>query len=234
MEHNDKLSYTFRQKIENFIYHYKFATIAVAFIVFVLLWVIISSFSQKGEETYIGYIGEYAYSHSEIEQISGEMSRGLGVDLDGDGKCSIAFVPYNYYSDSQIEELSTMELKEGEDLQFHPVLNQKNYEQFEREIESGNTAVWFVSKQVYDMMDKSVLMPIEDILGYTHNGAVDEYAIDCSSLTFSYDMTRTVTFNTYLVMRAVRTFSFIMGDEVAERELEEAKIIYKAIVDYKK
>ena len=84
------------------------------------------------------------------------------------------------------------------------------------------------------MMDKSVLMPIEDILGYTHNGAVDEYAIDCASLPFSYDMTRTVTFNTYLVMRAVRTFSFIMGDEIAERELEEAKIIYKAIVDYKK
>ena len=235
MENNDKLSYTLRQKIENFVYHYKFQTIAVAFIVFVLLWVVISSFSQKGEEAYIGYIGEYAYSHSEIAEISDKMSAGLGVDFDGDGKCRVEFVPYNYYSDSQIKDLSTMKLDEGEDLQFHPSLNQKNYEQFERELESGSTSVWFVSKEVYDMMDKSVLMPVEDILGHTlEKGMVDEYAIDCSYLSFSHDMTRTITYNTYLVMRVKRTYSFIMGEDIAETELEQSKELFRAIVEYKK
>ena len=235
MENNDKLSYTVRQKIENFLYHYKFHTIAVAFIIFVVLWVVISSFSQGGEETYIGYIGEYAYSHSEAEDISEKMSRGLKLDFDGDGKFSVAFVPYHYYSDSQIKDLSTTELKEGENLQFYPVLNEKNYEQFEKELEGGSTAVWFVSKEVYDMMDKSVLMPVADILGYTPDtGVVGEYAIDCASLAFSQDMTRTVTYNTYLVMRATRTYSFIMGEQLADEELSQAKELYRAIVEYKK
>ena len=235
MENNDKLSNRLRAKIDNFLYHYKFQTIAVAFVVFVLLWVVISSFGQQGEEAYIGYIGEYAYSHSEIEEISEKMSGALGVDFNGDGKCTLEFQPYHYYASSQIEALSTMELKDGEDLQFHPELNRKNYEHFEKELESGSTSVWFVSKEVYDMMDRSVLIPVADILGYTpEKGLVDEYAIDCSSLPFSHDMTRAVTYNTYLVIRVKRSYSFIMGEDIAAQELEESIKLYRAIVDYKR
>ena len=127
------------------------------------------------------------------------------------------------------------ELKDGEDLQFHPELNRKNYEHFEKELESGSTSVWFVSKEVYDMMDKSILMPVQDILGYIpEKGLVDEYAIDCSSLSFSHDMTRAVTYNTYLVLRVGRSYSFIMGEDIAAQELEESLALYKAIVEYKK
>ena len=235
MQNNDKHSYALRQKIENFWYHYKFRTIAVGFVVFVVLWVIISSFGQRGEEAYIGYIGEYAYSHSEAQDIGSKMSSALKVDFDGDGKTNVEFVPTHYYAASQIEELSTKELDEGEDLQFHPALNRKNYENFERELENGSIYVWFVSKEVYESMDKSVLMPVRDVLGYElERGLADEYAVDCSSLSFSHDMTRTITYNTYLVMRANRNFSFIMGQQTAARELEENCELFRRIVEYKK
>ena len=235
MQNNDKLSYTLRQKIENFWYHHRFATIAVCFVVFVLLWTVISSIGKGGEEAYIGYIGEYAYSHSETQDISEKMSSALGVDFDGDGKTKIEFVPTHYYSSSQIEELSTKELDEGEDLQFHPALNRKNYENFEREIENGSVYVWFVSKEVYESMDKDLLMPISDVLGYElESGAVDEYAVDCSSLSFSHDTIRAVTYNTYLVMRGNRNFSFIMGQEAVQRELEQSCELFRSIVKYKK
>ena len=235
MENNDKLSLTLRQKIENFWYHHKFAVIAVCFAVFVLLWMILSSIGKGGEEAYIGYIGEYAYSHGEIQDISEKMSSALGLDFDGDGKTKIEFVPTHYYSSSQIEALSTKELDEGEDLQFHPALNTKNYENFERELENGSIYVWFVSKEVYESMDKDLLIPVNDVLGYElESGIVDEYAVDCSSLSFSHDMIRTVTYNTYLVMRGNRNFSFIMGQETAEKELEENYELFRSIVEYKK
>ncbi len=232
---DENVQYTTQQKISNFFYHYKWHVAAVCFVVFVILWVVISSFGQGGEEAYIGYIGEYAYSHSEKDEISQKMSSLLNIDLDGDGECTLEFQTFHFYSDSQIEQLSKTQLKEGEDLQFHPEYNKKNYEHFLTELENGNTAVWLVSKEVYEQMDKSVLLPIEDVLGYIpDSGAIDEYAIDCSVLPFSYDTTREITYNSYLVLRVKRAYSFIMGEAEAARELEDAKRLYTAIVQYTK
>ncbi len=232
---DENANYSKKQKIDNFFYHYKWHVIAAAFILFVILWVSISMIGQQGEEAYIGYIGEYAYSHSEKEEISKKMSAALDVDFDGDGKCTLEFQTFHFYSDTQLADLATKEYDPDEDMQFHPELNAKNYEHFITELESGNIAVWFVSKEVYDMMDKSVLMPIEDILGYVpERGAVDEYAYDCAYLPFSSSMTRELTYSTYLVMRVKRSYSFIMGEDIAATELEESKALYKAVVEYKK
>ncbi len=235
MENVEKQSYTFRQKVENFFYHYKFQTIAACFLLFVLVWAIVTAIGKEGAEVYLGYIGEYSYSNSEADALGEKMSDLLGLDVDGDGRSNIQLNRYHYYSDEQIKELSEKAKEKGEDIGYYPVLNEKNYRYFLTELEGGNTAVWFVSKEVYEMMDKSTLMTVEDALGYLpENGVVDEYAIDCSTLRFSVDTTREVTFNTYLIIRGSRVHSFIQGEQEARAELERSLALYRAIVEYKK
>jgi hypothetical protein len=228
-------SYTFRQKAENFLYHYKFHTIAVCFVIFVIVWAIVTSIGKEGGEVSLGYIGEYSYSNSEIDALGKKMSDILKLDVDGDGKSNIQLNSYHYYSAEQIKELGEKAKENNEDAAYYPVLNEKNYQYFVTELENGNTAVWFVSKEVYEMMDKSSLMTIEDALGYIpEKGAVDKYAIDCSTLRFSAETTREVTFNTYLIIRGNRVHSFIQGEEESRAELERSLALYQAIVEYKK
>ena len=236
MDKTDNTNLSFRQKLDNFMYHYKWHTIAVCFIIFVVIWAGASLISNGGgEDMYIGYIGEYAYSNEEIGEIQDKMSKKLSFDINGDQKTSIGLMSFHYYTAEQIENKAQEAKDKGEDWGFYPELNAKNYEHFVTELDNGSTSVWLVSKEVYEGMDKSALVPIESILGYTpERGAVDEYAIDCSTLPFCNETTREISFNTYLVLRVRKNHSFIMGEGKAQEELENAKKLFCAIVEYKK
>ena len=181
MENTERQNYTFKQKVENFLYHYKFQTIAVCFVLFVVVWVIITSIGKGNEDVYLGYIGEYAYSNSEADALGERMSDLLELDVDGDGEDNIRFNRYHYYSADQIKQLTESAKERNEDVGYYPVLNEKNYQYFTTELENGNTAVWFVSKEVYAMMDKSSLMTVEDALGYIpERVTVDGSEVDCT------------------------------------------------------
>lgn len=226
---------TFKQKVENFLYHYKWHTIAVCFLAFVLIWGLVSVFTNGGrEDIYIGYIGEYGYSADEKAVIEKKMSDVLDVDFDGNGKTEIALMAFHYYTNEQISAMIEEAKNGGDDRGFYPEVNAKNYEHFVTEMDNGNTSVWLVSKGVYENMDKSALVPIDSILGYTpEKGVVDEYAIDCSTLPFCTKTVREISYNTYLVLRVRRNHSFIMGEEQVAAELENAKEFFRAIVEYK-
>jgi len=228
---SDKLSYTFKQKVDNFFYHYKFHTVVVLFLVFVIVWTVATSVGKNEEDAYIGYIGEHSYSQEDIERISNNITSALKLGQNGE-EYVIDFRPYNYMSEAQVEAEVSRAEELGRDYEYYPVKNEKNYESFVSELEMGDIAVWFVSHQVYERMDKSKLMPIEYILGYIPEGAVDEYALDCSKLDVTSVVSRTG--NTYLNMRGNREYSAMMGEEEIMRELEEDKALYKALAEYKK
>lgn len=229
---SDKLSHAFKKKVDNFFYHYKFHTIVVVFLAFVIIWTVASSVGKNTEDAYIGYIGDVSYTQEEIDEIGKKVSSALKLGEDGEDFI-IDFRPYNYLSEDQIEAEAKRAEELGRDYEYYPVKNEKNYESFVSEIEMGDIAVWFVSSQVYERMDKSKLMPIEYILGYIPEGAVDEYALKCNDLDITSVVKRTSN-NTYLIMRGSREYSAMMGEEEIMRQLEKDKALYKAIVEYKK
>ena len=233
MENTEKTNMTFRQKIENYWYHYRFRTIAAAFIIFVVIWGIIMAVGRTGEDITIGYVGEHLYTQEQAEDAGAKLSAYLDLDLDGNGETEIMLVQYQYLADSQIKELAADAEKKGLEFSYYPEVNSHNYELFENELATGNTSVWMVSPEVYEMMDKSMLMPISEVLGYVpEKGVVDEYAINCMSLPLCCKAVMTLSTNSYLVMRADRQYSFIMGDERMEAELEDGKALFRAIVEY--
>ena len=235
MENTETTNMTFRQKIENYWYHYKLHTIAAAFILFVIIWGTVTAIGRTGEDVSIGYIGEHLYTQDEAENVCAKMSASLGIDLDGNGKSEITLVQYQHYTDAQIERLAAEAEAKGQEFAYYPEVNRQNYVSFEKDLATSNTAVWMVSKEVYEKMDKSVLLPISDVLGYVPDrGVVDEYAIDCIYLPLCCESAVALSANSYLVIRGKRDYSFIPGDDRMKEELENAKKLYRAIVEYKK
>ncbi len=225
---------TLKQKIENYWYHYKLHTILGAFILFVIIWGTVSAIGRTGDDISIGYIGEHMYTQEEAEGVCAKLSAFLDMDLDGNGKCDITLVQYQHYTDEQIAQLAAEAEEKGREFAYYPDLNKQNYRSFENDLATGNTAVWMVSKEVYEKMDKSVLLPISEVLGYLPDkGVADEYAIDCITLPLCCKATTALSANSYLVIRGEREYSFIPDDKEMTKQFENAKKLYKAIVEYK-
>ncbi len=229
----EKTSVAWRQRIENFFYHYKFQTIAGAFLIFVLAWTVITSIGKNTEDAYIGYIGDYSYSMNEQNEKSEKITNALNIDLRGNGKSEIAFHSKVYMSDEQLLEKAKEAEKRGDVYEFSPARNESNFQNFITELENGDTAVWIVSHEVYERMDKTVLMPLDEILGEESAAAVDEYALDCSKLDFGKKMIREQCYGSYLIMRGARQYSSIMGTEEMNLQEERDKQLFKSIIDYK-
>ena len=225
---------TFRQKVENFLYHNKFWVIAAAFLIFVFVWMIVTGIGKNTQEAYIGYIGNYAYSPREEGEKSTLISNALSIDLEGHGKSEIAFYAKAYLSEEQIEEKSKEVERQGDVYMYSPARNESNYEYFIKELDMGDTAVWIVSHEVYERLDKRYLLPSSEALGYEHEASVDEYALDCSKLDFCTELMRENCLGSYIVIRAQRQYSSLMGTEEMNLQDEEDRRLYRAVVEYAK
>lgn len=222
----------FKKKIDNYFYHYKWHTIIGAFLVFVVIWVAITSIGKNTEQVYVGYIGEYSYSNEQHREKSEKLTSMIGDVLGKD--ILIEYSPLFYITDEQIKVEKEKAESKGEQYVYYPERIKKNYDSFVSELEMGDIGVWFVSMEVYERMDKSRLMRVEDILGYSPDSVYDEYAIDCSKIDFPHQFARETSFNTLLILRGNRDWSSMFSEKEMMAELELDKTLFKAIIEYKK
>lgn len=223
----------FKNKLDNFLYHYKWHTLIGVGAVLVLIWVVASFFGGTEIDARIGYIGDHPYSALEMRELSDKLSAKLKFDSNGDGKTVIDFESHYYLNDEQLRREAEAAAAKGEEYYFSYLENAKNYEAFEKDIKSRDAAIWFVSPEVYATLDKSKLMPLEDILGYLPEGAVDGYALSCSSLDFTTGQLTQIKYRSYLVMRVEREYSTIMGNDIAMKQLEADIALFREIANYK-
>ncbi len=222
-----------KRKLDNFFYHYKFQFFACLFLIFVLVWVIVSGIGKNTQDAYIGYIGDYSYSPREQEEKGVIISDALNLNLKGKGKSEIIFYSSVYMSDEQIKEYSDAVSARGDEYKYSPKHNENEFLDFLNELEIGDTAVWIVSREVYERIDKDLLLPHAEALGYKHEAAVDSYALDCSKIDFTKEHMRENCSGTYLIMRASRKYSTIMGTDEMNRDDEKNRQIFCAIAEYK-
>ena len=230
----DAAAPTFKEKLDNYLYHYKWHTIIGVACVRVLIWVAFSFISGSETDASIGYIGDHGYSSIENGEISDKLGEILHFDSNGDGKTVIDFNSLYYLNYDQLKSEMEKAQGKGDEYYFSFVENAKNYEAFEKDIGSRDAAIWFVSEEVYNTLDKSKLMPLSDILGYVPEGAVDGYAIPSSSLDITNDALTPIKYRSYLVMRIEREYSTIMGNDKILEQLKSDMALFKEIVEYKK
>lgn len=176
-----------KKKLENFWYHYKWTTIVVAFFVLLLGIGIVQMISKEDYDAQVLYAGP---SVTLIEQgaddrISSAFSRLLSDDHNGDGKKNILLHSYTVISDEQLAERQEEAKKENDSVYYDPSLRKNAISNISSLMATGEVAICLFDPYVYGVFDdQEGFAPLSEILGYTPEGAQDEYTIRLKDTEF--------------------------------------------------
>ena len=91
-----KPTYTFKQKLENFWYHYKWHTIITLFVLIVGIVLVVQLASKPKYDIYIMYAGEHYFDTADSSDTSPYREaisaiKRVSEDFDGNGEVSVSF-----------------------------------------------------------------------------------------------------------------------------------------------
>ena len=171
----------FSEWLDNFWYHYKWHTIAVIFVVFVVVICTFQTCSRTVTDIQIMYAGSEDVSlakgdaeFSEYEQLVNAM-RGYVGDRDGDGSVNIDLLTLFLPSAEQIGKLES-EMEDGYELNY--TLINDNRKTFDSNIIFGDYYICIISADLLDekASDNEAECPFVKITNYLPSGADYSYA----------------------------------------------------------
>lgn len=223
--------------LDNFWYHYKWHTIAVAFFLFTFVVCFVQcSTSQGAADIRVAYVGGYAPTAEERQGIIGVME-SISPDALEAGKGSVVDLrTFGVYSDEQIKDLCWDE----EAKQVHTPsansmkqLSRDNFSQFYQYSQTGDSAVWFVSEDVYEKwgLDKTRIRPLSDLYETAPESAYDDYAIRLSEtdLYRHFDALKALPADTLIVLPR----QLVLGSSSDDATYALFVQMFRAIVEYK-
>ncbi len=105
---------TFKEKSENFWYHYKWHTIAAAFILLVAVMIVTSLLERDEPDTLIYYGGPAYFSENAVGAVENAFRQIMASDFNGDGKIIAQLITTTVLSGDQIATKVMDAREEGE------------------------------------------------------------------------------------------------------------------------
>ena len=172
---------TKKQKISNFIHYYKsafiFATVAIVMIVFLT----IQALGKTDPDLYVLYAGRYYLNGDSYSSINKTLTGIMNDDYNGDGTVYIEFISQTVKTREQAEK----EQQESDEYLFTGDLAE-GMESFRTEIMAGMSVICLLDEQLYDdIADEGRLTKLIDVLGYTPEGAKDDFGIYLKDTPFA-------------------------------------------------
>ncbi|MBR6633120.1 MAG: hypothetical protein IKL05_02320 [Clostridia bacterium] len=175
---------TFRQKLENFWYHNKFATIVVTVFAIFITVSLIQLFTKKSPDANFLYMGPASVAFAGENLIQESMATIMKEDYNGDGEKYVDYI-----------ELTALDADEGfNDTEgdfatgYTTMQVQKTVgDSFSAQIIAGDSMIYLLDEQYFNVAKQTgVLMPLSEALGYTPDIAINEYAVYLSDLDIYY------------------------------------------------
>ena len=167
----------FLKWLDNYWYHYKWPTIAVAFFVVVFAVCFIQSVTNEKKDILITYAGSANLAGDDKLAVESVLTDALPEGFGNNGKEGKAgFIPYLIYSKEQIQ-------KAQEDQVFiDTVFNANEYSTLNSQYKTGNGSIYILEEWLYRELLKEDgtterLKPLAEVFGETPEGAIDAYAI---------------------------------------------------------
>ncbi len=143
---------SFKEKLGNFWYHYKWHTI-VSTVVVVLIAVIAVQFVRQPKiDMNVIYAGGYQLSRLEIagepsqyETALGSLER-IGIDVDGNGEVSINLQDFYYLTDEEIAALEAA--GKGDSINYEKLMQDRD--NLHASIMTGDACLMFLSEALFD------------------------------------------------------------------------------------
>lgn len=216
------MSATFKDRLENFWYHYKIpALLGAAALVFAVV-VGVQMFNRTSYEMYVLYAGPANINdtltagraiHTDIEESMAKLS--------GDPDLKTAVQSFVWISDERARDYR------GNDVYFNPVDNQKQLQTFMDAVATGQCPIMLLDPALFSQVEENgALEKLSDKLGFVPEGAVDEYGVRLSDTPFGKDFAgfRELPEDTVICLRNLENgfalFGKSTGGEKWDRQVE--------------
>ncbi len=227
MAEGDIVERASKKAFENFWYYYKWHTIVGIFLVFCAVVIISQMAGRTTYDAHVMYTGslfldkETAQSMVDsIGEISKNADNAADADYTGDGELTVDLSTRVYISPELAEEY------QEEDIYYNHVQNVATHSDFTNMLMIGEYVILLVDRSLYDQtVDAGAFLAWEETVGYTPDGAIDDYGIAISSLPL-YEMNgfRQLPEDTVLCCRA-KSYVNKFNKNVQNEELYKAELI---------
>lgn len=159
----------FKEKIENFWYYHKWKTLIALFFTVVIVLVVVQMCQNKSHDAFVMYVGGKM-----DEDVYGKVTASLesvSKDYDENGEISVALSEILFISDTSAVGA--------------PTANNEAKGAFSAQlIGGGDYYLFFLDPDFYDLYDKTMFVPIVDILGHESDAQNDGYTIRLGDTPF--------------------------------------------------
>ena len=127
MEKISTKNLTFKQKTQNFWYHYKWHTLVALFVLFVGITIVVSQVSTPEPDVLLYYGGPAYFSENAVQSVEDAFSTVMNEDKNGDGKKVTQLIVTTVLSKDQeaqkVMDASFLEkLQNAEEININPNL----------------------------------------------------------------------------------------------------------------
>ena len=162
--------YTFRQKLENFFYHYKWHTIVAVFLVITIVICSVQMCSKPSYDVYVMYAGGHDVKKTASDGDVSEYQKVISTimqkteDFDKDGNRNVGFLTLFLPSAEQIAEVE----RGDSDLEISYSAVSENTEIFEQNMSFGEYSICLLSEELFlEWCEKDGIQLFAEIEEYT-------------------------------------------------------------------
>ncbi len=228
----------FLRWLDNYWYHYKWLTVCVAFALFVVIVCTLQTCSKEKNDVCVLYAGPEYFMHDGegLSNIQAALSYVLPDEVSENEKKRVALVYHQIFSEAEIKALREEAEKKGEEFFIDPQFNSQNLRSFQNLILTGEYSVCLLSPYLYEMVSNSGgFRPLADVLGYTPEGAIDEYGIRLSDTDFGkyYPGVKDLPKDTVLCLRGEVSVGALLGGNKNKEQYKKSEALFRAILEFK-
>lgn len=197
--------------LENYWYHYKWATLIVVFCLIVSIICIVQAVQNNSYDSYVMYAGPYQLSHKEVLDIEKDFC-SVVEDQDEDGKVNLAIRELFVMSPDEIANV-----EEGYEANY--TLISDNLKLFDQEILSGEATICLLSPFLFERVAESDgFLPIGEYVGDAEVEYVGEYGVKLNSTVFGkFAGISVLPDDTILCVRRVSTIASLFDKKQTEK-----------------
>ena len=226
----------FLKWLDNYWYHYKWPTIAVAFVVIVVSVCLWQTSTTSKYDMLVVYSGPVKLTQEQTAQLSEVLGHVMPEDYDGDGKKNVSMNTYHVYSAEQIKKIEGETDEEGVHGQVDRYMNSSQNDLYNNYMMTGDASICLLDPWLYESIGKDYLCPLSEIFGdELPKGAIDAYGIRLgdTDLYRDYGILKKLPADTVICLQTqFLSESFLSRKENAER-FEFEKRMLAAIAEYK-
>ena len=232
-----KVENRFTKWFDNFWYHYKWVTIGIIFVLFVIIVCTFQMCEKEKVDAYVMYGGPEMMDGDTLMNFRTALKTVLPEDINGDGEKYVEVVSNFIMSKEEIEKAREEYVGMGtaDDFYIDPTFISQNKQKFDNLIVAGEYSVCFLSPYLYEEVKAAGgFMPLADMFDEIPEGAIDEYGIRLCETDFGsyFPGVNSLPPDTVLCMRRISTMGSFLNKGATEKKYEISMKLICAIVNY--